>query len=302
MKVGNIFISGSCDYNCIFCNGSNLNKEEILKIEEEALKNLKYHVENGIDVIEISGNDPGEYEKILDLVRLIKKNGIKEIGLTTNGVKASSMLKELEGAGLNQLVFPLYGHNDEINKKTIKGDYTLNHVKKILSTPSSLYLVVKIGLTKYNYMHIKDMIDFVLKNTNTKNTTSIEVCRILPSGRYNDFFISLDKLRQPVNEAYDYIFELCKKQKTPNFVFDLENCLIDHYDPLFNINIPPNIGTQKYNNNYKTEMENFPKYRIRDKVKGCESCSCYGTNCSGMLRVEHNNYGDLTRPVKSFLS
>lgn len=298
MKTGSIFISGTCEHGCIFCEGSQINERDIENMEREAINNLNYHAETGTEVIEISGNDPGEYAKIVDLVKTIKDMGFTEIGLTTNGVRASILINELEDAGLNQLVFPLYGHTKEISSLTVKGHPQLEHVSKILQTSSNLRLVVKVGITKFNYKYIREMIDFIMQSRNVENNVSVELNRILPSGEFKDFFINLEELRPYVMDAYNYVFKLSAKEDAPNFVFDLENCLIDHFDPLFHINVAPEVGNQDYNNNYKTEQPSVPAYRIRDAQSGCLSCASYKNNCGGMLRIEHKNFGDLTRPIK----
>jgi len=72
-----IIINPGCSLNCFFCGnkGKPPNKKELKKQEVQIYKNLIHHRKNGLTRLVISGVDPIEYTKIVELIRYTKKIG-----------------------------------------------------------------------------------------------------------------------------------------------------------------------------------------------------------------------------------
>lgn len=301
LDIGAIIISGKCDYGCVFCDAHNMWKEledpaSIKEMEKQVAENIQAHLKSGKNVIEISGNDPGEYPDILNLIRYIKTfDQFEHVILSTNGVRSSSMLNELEEAGLSLLRFPVYGHSNQLLSKTAKRGESIIEIKKILNE-SPISLNPRIGVTKYNHDHLVDILEFILENEN-ENIYRIDVDRIYPSTAHTEYFASMDEIRPSVEKLYQYIQK--NKKKMPSISISMENCLIDHSDKIFHAQYGPDMGSQQYNDKLKTEIDSVPNYRIRTVLDSCKQCAAYlDSRCSGMLKREYEMFGDLTKPIK----
>jgi len=81
-KKGGILLGPGCSNRCPFCisgNGEKQTKEQLKKQEVGIWKDLLSYKKKGYKDIEISGSDPLEYDKIVPLVKYIKKCGFKNI-------------------------------------------------------------------------------------------------------------------------------------------------------------------------------------------------------------------------------
>lgn len=102
-----ISVTDKCNLRCVYCmpeEGVNfiphkdlLSFEEITKVVEEAAK-------LGINKIRLTGGEPLVKNGIVGLVKMISKvDGIRIIGMTTNGILLPKFAKELKNVGLTSL-------------------------------------------------------------------------------------------------------------------------------------------------------------------------------------------------------
>lgn len=91
-----------------------LPKSELLTYEEiERL--AKIFVELGVEKIRLTGGEPLLRKDLPVLVKLLSQiNGLRDIGLTTNGVLLPKYAKELKEAGLKRVNISLDSLNDEL--------------------------------------------------------------------------------------------------------------------------------------------------------------------------------------------
>ncbi len=77
--------------------------EEILSFSE-IVETIKYVVSRGVDKIRITGGEPLVRKGIIDLVAMIAKlDGIKDFGMTTNGILLDKYAQALADAGLHRV-------------------------------------------------------------------------------------------------------------------------------------------------------------------------------------------------------
>jgi cyclic pyranopterin phosphate synthase len=102
-----ISVTDRCNLRCRYCMPPDgvalLNRKEILTFEE-IVSVVKTAVGMGIDKIRLTGGEPLVRNGITDLVRMIAEvEGIKDLGMTTNGILLSRFALQLKKAGLQRV-------------------------------------------------------------------------------------------------------------------------------------------------------------------------------------------------------
>ncbi|WP_077211163.1 GTP 3',8-cyclase MoaA [Bacillus dakarensis] len=122
LKDLRISVIDRCNFRCQYCMPAEvfgpdfafLPKSELLTYEEiERL--AKIFVELGVEKIRLTGGEPLLRKDLPVLVKLLSQiNGLRDIGLTTNGVLLPKYAKELKEAGLKRVNISLDSLNDEL--------------------------------------------------------------------------------------------------------------------------------------------------------------------------------------------
>jgi GTP 3',8-cyclase len=115
-----VSLTSSCNLACLYCveegaqdsqkkSGVNetLNTEEYLNIIS------RIHESTGLETIRLTGGEPLLYKNILKLIEGIKKIGIPQVRLTTNGTLLGKMASGLSDAGLDSANVSLDAANPE---------------------------------------------------------------------------------------------------------------------------------------------------------------------------------------------
>ncbi|MFQ6010730.1 MAG: GTP 3',8-cyclase MoaA [Nitrososphaerales archaeon] len=111
-----ISITDRCNFRCSFCMPSHpvwLPHEEILTFEE-IVRITRILGQMGIERVRLSGGEPLVRKDAESLVSMISKvNGIRSIGMTTNGALLAAKAQELKRAGLDSVTISLHSLNPE---------------------------------------------------------------------------------------------------------------------------------------------------------------------------------------------
>lgn len=120
-----ISVTDRCNFRCQYCMPAEifgpdfpfLPKNEVLSFEEiERLAKLFAFL--GVKKIRLTGGEPLLRRGLPELIRkLIRIDGISDMGLTTNGLLLARQAKDLYDAGLRRLNVSLDALNDDIFKK-----------------------------------------------------------------------------------------------------------------------------------------------------------------------------------------
>ncbi len=101
-----ISITDRCNLKCIYCvpdvSAPHPGRAEMLTTGE-IVRFVRIAHERGVSKVRITGGEPLLRPDILELVREIKEIGIKELGLTTNGMMLGEMAGCLKQAGLDRV-------------------------------------------------------------------------------------------------------------------------------------------------------------------------------------------------------
>ncbi len=102
-----ISVTDRCNLRCIYCmpaEGIRLISHDEIITYERILDVVREAVTLGIDKIRITGGEPLVRKGIVDLVRMISGvEGIKDLGLTTNGTLLEKYASSLADAGLHRI-------------------------------------------------------------------------------------------------------------------------------------------------------------------------------------------------------
>lgn len=155
-----ISVIDRCNFRCQYCMPAEiygpdfafLPKSELLSYEEiERL--AKIFVELGVEKIRLTGGEPLLRKDLPYLVEMLSKiEGLKDIGLTTNGVLLPKYAKALKAAGLKRVNVSLDSLKDElfgqINGRNVGVDPILKGIKAAQEAGLGvkINMVVKKGL------------------------------------------------------------------------------------------------------------------------------------------------------------
>ncbi len=100
-----VSITDKCNLKCVYCMPKkgikHFDDSEILT-SEEIVRFVRIAHKNGLRKVRITGGEPLMRKDILSLVSLIKKTGIRDLSLTTNGIMLSKYAGKLKKAGLDR--------------------------------------------------------------------------------------------------------------------------------------------------------------------------------------------------------
>lgn len=102
-----ISVTDRCNLRCVYCmpeEGIPLVQHSQMLTYEEILDFTRYAVSRGINKVRLTGGEPLVRKGIQSLIRsLAVIPGIRDLGLTTNGILLPEMARDLRQAGLHRL-------------------------------------------------------------------------------------------------------------------------------------------------------------------------------------------------------
>lgn len=158
-----ISVIDRCNFRCQYCMPAELfgpdfaflPKSELLTFEEiERLAKIFIHL--GVEKIRLTGGEPLLRKDLPELVRkLTAIKGLKDIGMTTNGVLLTKLAKPLKEAGLKRVNISLDSLDDElfgrINGRNTSVDVVLKGIRAAQDAGLGIKInmVVKKGLNDH---------------------------------------------------------------------------------------------------------------------------------------------------------
>ncbi|MCK4569511.1 MAG: GTP 3',8-cyclase MoaA [Bacteroidales bacterium] len=102
-----VSVTDRCNLRCRYCmpeSGIRLMPHKDILSYDEITEVVRTAVDMGVDKVRITGGEPLVRKGITELVRMISKiEGIKDLGMTTNGIMLPKYAKELKNAGLHRV-------------------------------------------------------------------------------------------------------------------------------------------------------------------------------------------------------
>jgi GTP 3',8-cyclase len=161
-----ISVTDRCNLRCVYCMPEEgiklISHDEILSFDE-IVEFVKEAVNQGVDKIRITGGEPLVRKGIVDLVAMITKiKGIKDFGMTTNGIYLDKFAVQLVDAGLQRINISLDTINaDKFKAITRVGDlnmvlYGIEAAKKAGLNPIKINCVVKLSSSEKDAQEVAE--------------------------------------------------------------------------------------------------------------------------------------------------
>ncbi|WP_368906123.1 GTP 3',8-cyclase MoaA [Bacillus wiedmannii] len=149
-----ISVIDRCNFRCTYCMPAEvfgpdyafLQEELLLKFDEiERLARL--FISMGVNKIRLTGGEPLLRKDLPKLIaRLAKLEGLKDIGLTTNGIHLAKQAKALKDTGLKRVNISLDAIEDHVFKKINGRNVSTKPVLKGIEAAKAAGLEVKVNM------------------------------------------------------------------------------------------------------------------------------------------------------------
>lgn len=139
-----ISVTDRCNLKCVYCMPAEgmerINRFELLSLEE-IVNFTKEAVKNGINKVKLTGGEPLVRKDIVNLVQQISAiPGIKDLGMTTNGILLGRFAQKLADAGLHRVNISLDTLDKEEYSRITRGG-------NLQSVLDGIEAALKAGLT-----------------------------------------------------------------------------------------------------------------------------------------------------------
>ena len=288
-----------CMNRCTFCSGTV--PPAVPNKFEEIISNANYFLNKGIRKIEISGGDPGEYARIVEVIQHLTNNGAKA-GLSTHGrtLKDENFVMSLKKAGLFSVRVPLYGSIADIHNKTSQYENTPGN--GFNDTVQGLKNCVKYGIPIFGYI--------LINQYNKEDINNIIKLYIDIAGNLlHHLYIGITFISQlnyeytgnwflPIKDLGPYIKNIyynhpALPESTELKFLDIPYCVLGEYTELIENQFAgfPNLGKDKVSEqNRSTFSDKIPHYRIKSYFHECEKC-IYNDVCGAIPLNEIKMFG-----------
>jgi len=156
--------SADCNFSCDFCHKEGIDEtSKPLITPEEIERIIRIMGLFGIDRIKLTGGEPMLRRDIVEIVERIRRAGVKEVSLSSNGTRLTKMAPELKAAGLARVNISLHSLNRERFKLITGADRLPDTLSGINASIDAGLLPVKINTTLLrgvNHDEIGDLVEF----------------------------------------------------------------------------------------------------------------------------------------------
>jgi cyclic pyranopterin phosphate synthase len=158
-----VSVTDRCNLKCVYCTppkGLRHFRERDLLTNEEIIRFITIALRHGLRKVRITGGEPLLRKNIFPLIASIKKTGVRELSLTTNGLMLSKMANELKSAGLDRVNISLDTLDAEKFKSITNGG-NIDLVKDSISAAERAGLVpVKINMVPIRGLNDDEIVSF----------------------------------------------------------------------------------------------------------------------------------------------
>lgn len=120
-----ISVTDKCNLKCIYCmpsEGLKFFQEKDVLTDDEILRFVRIARKYGLRKVRITGGEPLMRKDIISLVSAIKKTGVRDLSITTNGIMLSKIADDLKKAGLDRVNISLDTMDPDKYRVITKGD------------------------------------------------------------------------------------------------------------------------------------------------------------------------------------
>jgi len=101
--------SSTCNFRCIHCHMEGVKSSSSILMTADEMQRIVRILSNfGIKAVKLTGGEPMLRPDILEIVQKLKRVGLREISMTTNGTRLSKLAGRLHDAGLSRVNISLH--------------------------------------------------------------------------------------------------------------------------------------------------------------------------------------------------
>ncbi len=298
-----------CSNNCVFCRAGEKTLADDLPrhAEIKLFRDTVGIIRRGIVNLNVSGNEPLGYSKILAYLRwarpYFEKITILDPG---NRLHDERFARELVDTDVDTIVIPVYGSCSEVHARCVDNDAAFDQVTQGLTNilrlkKSSQRVEVSTVVLKQNHEDmsalarmVRDRFGLDMLVINSPMATEEAVGRF-----FADFDVGFARLREVVLELgqLDGIGFFCRYVPVCLFTAgELEALAARGSIRLFNAHYTYNLAESDEN---ARRIEYVERYREQVRVEGCTTCVLSSRSaCGGILRMHREaNAGTTFHPI-----
>ncbi len=177
-----ISITDKCNLKCLYCRPPKKIKyfaeDQVLK-DGEIVKIVQIVRRHGLRKVRITGGEPLVRKNITDLIASIKRTGIRDLSLTTNGIKLSKQARALKEAGLDRVNISLDTLKSDKYKMITRGGDIRLVWKSIEEAERAGLTPIKINMVPIRGINDDEVLDFA--SLTIKNNFHIRFIEFMPA-------------------------------------------------------------------------------------------------------------------------
>lgn len=278
--VPEIYITGKCNQDCLFCSAS-ANKQSCY-IKEKAFAGLKKELERirrSSQIVKITGGEATLRPDFLQIVTAAKDLGFKNIIIESNGQNFSSkdLCRATVRAGGNLFFLSIHGPNSAIHDGLVRKRGAFERTKAGISNLKKLgqKVAVNIVINSANYKHLSK----IVKLLNGLKADLITFSFIMSAGEA----AGQKKLIPQMTEIIPYLEKAVQGAKAKVDIEHFPFCVLGRLN--------------EQNSWVRFRKEAKAKKRFEKKTKDCLSCR-FEPVCFGIDQKYLEIYGpDEFRPI-----
>ena len=215
-----ISITDRCNMRCVYCMPTNNNEwfeQNDILAYDEIVRLASILARLGIEKIRITGGEPLVRPKLEDLIRKLSNlDGIKTIGMTTNGLFLKEKVMQLRDAGLKSVNVSLDTFKED-RFKAITGVHGLDNVLSAMYAAEHAGLEVKVNTVIIRGWNDDEIVDFAKFARSTGYTVRfIEFMPLDGAGIWEpNLVVSKRETIQRINEDLKELKSLYNKTSEP---------------------------------------------------------------------------------------
>jgi len=182
-----VYLLRSCNHRCIFCSRA---KDDDISTEEDIKKVLK----DFKHCITIEGGEPLLHKDIIQIVKRVKKEGVREVIIATNGfsLDKKERVKELVNAGVDVFNFNFPSHIKKLYEVlTQSKDYekTILAIKNCIEIGGYKRVRITYVINALNYKYISKFADFVKSEFGNVFYVELNMIKVLGKVRKRHYLV-----------------------------------------------------------------------------------------------------------------
>lgn len=222
-----VSLTNLCNLACVYCvpDGKDFKKENSRFVHVDKMLSIVKSVHNKLDLekLRLTGGEPLLHPEIKKIISEVKKIGVPEISITTNGVGMSSKVAELKSLGLDSVNVSLDAsteHKFELITGFNKYQKVLSAIDKCLEVGLKVKLNTVV-LSGKNQDEILPLLDFA--KSRGVEIRFLELMRMGKVKSYFDhFYFSAEEIVKEINKKYQ-VKEVGRTHSSTTRTYELSN-------------------------------------------------------------------------------